>query len=246
MRIVPALGLAILWVFAASQADGSEPTPADVRAEATEAVLQRPIVDCLNDRANPLELRNAIRKCDEAIRLIKETISMSNGTLTSTSVGRLDEVERAKERLEETAPDIPISEHWSITVPVYTGLVRVQFATEDGQTDQFSAFSGVGTGIKFRRQALTGDNRTIEVLGLGLGLYFEPNVAVSQSDDESEDADAAQTLSALFSVSFVEHFSLGFGWKFASNEPNFERFADDSLFLVIGLGVDGKTLLGGK
>jgi hypothetical protein len=130
-----------------------------------------------------------------------------------------------------------------LTIGAFFGLLRVAFGNKkEGTTETLAPLSGLGIGFKLRRVYVSSDQTTHELLGVNLGLYYEPKVAVVGTPGGV--VDSAQTLSATLILSAFENLYVGGGWKFASSEPSYNHgFKESNVVLVLGIGTDGASLL---
>ncbi len=161
---------------------------------------------------------------------------------TAPDAATLKALEITEKEKADELPSFPFGgSNWSLTAEAFLGLTRVTFGdSKAGTTDQFAALSGVGSGVKLRYSYVDANDDIHELLGMSGGLYFEPKVPVSAADGSSN---TAQTLSAMLMLSTFQYFYVGAGWKFASNEPAYERgVALRNFMIVFGLGADGKSL----
>lgn len=178
------------------------------------------------------------KACEEVVASIKSE-ERTSGTLSNEKKLNRTAVEQELNRINELLPDNPITENqsWSLTVPVFTGLIRVQLGnTKDGTADQFLPFTGVGSGVKLRHCWLDRKGQPIETLGISFFSYFEPAVKTTNPDK------TAQTVSLGILFTTVQYFGLGLGYKFVSNEPEYERWTSNNIMFLLGIGVDGNTL----
>jgi hypothetical protein len=122
--------------------------------------------------------------------------------------------------------------------------MRVSFGSHrDGTVDQFVPLSGIGAGVKLRYSTLVNTEtkpKAMEVVGISAGLYYEPHVALQGATSGNS---SAQTLSTMLTLSTFHVLYVGLGWKFASSEPSYSHGdGARNLFLVFGVGADGKSL----
>jgi hypothetical protein len=187
------------------------------------------------------EVRDTAAKCADARAALAQKASKTIATDAEDAQVEAAAVKALGANEQSKTQELPSysfgNSNWSVTVNALVGLMRVTFGdTKAGTADRFDPLTGLGSGVKFRYSYATADDKIQELIGLTLGLYFEPKLAVSGSDS------SAQTLSAMLVVSTFQYFQLGLGWKFASNEPAYDRgFAARNFMLVFGLGADGKS-----
>lgn len=185
--------------------------------------------------ATVAEVQKRVSQCREA------KVALVGSPLPSDTV-TLKAIEITEKQQADDLPAFPIKgTNWSLTTDAFLGLVRTTFGDHRaGTTDQFAALSGVGSGVKLRYAYVDAKGNIRELVGLSGGLYFEPKVPVSESNGSSG---TAQTLSTMLVLSTFQYFYLGAGWKFASNEPAYDRGAAlRNFMLVFALGADGNSL----
>jgi len=228
---------------------------ADVRIETlrqTRESLDEARRACGGAVRSTVELRHALTACEQLQRLSGEVdqlgqdwrrdaglSSESRRDLEYLSLVATAAAERARLRRKEIVDQLPLvplgSSDLSLSVHAFVGLLRVHFGGE-GEGDRIQALSGVGTGGKLRWDGYASDGRRFEIVGLNVGLFFEPIASAAKGSVDGR-------LSAVAVLSSYEHFYVGAGWTFASSEPGFRRgFERENLVLVIGLGADGKAL----
>jgi hypothetical protein len=253
-RSSSAFGLPFLLAIALSHGTalaGDVTQPAiDVLSTGT---LAEDITNCLDTRTvskkGARKTIKDVRDSSDSCRKARSALAPARATASSVSSEQPKIDAAASEALNasEAAKDSEVpaftfgDSNWSLTVQAFLGLTRVAFGDKKaGTTDQFAPLSGVGSGVKLRYNYVTADEKVKELVGLSGGLYFEPKVPVGVSAGGES---SAQTLSAMIVLSTFEYLYLGFGWKFASTEPAYDRgIALRNFMLVFGLGADGKSL----
>lgn len=141
------------------------------------------------------------------------------------------------EKAQEESPAIRVGKNGSLTVPVFVGLLRINFGrTGKGEVDQFQTLSGIASGIKYTYNGLTMDRERHEVFGVSFAFYYEPTVPVQNGGA------TAETLSATLIFSTISTVYAGVGLKFASSEPEFDRGWSNNWFFIFGTGTDGQNI----
>lgn len=247
---VPTLALAIGLVLSSSST-AQELTPArECLRPIGGSDSQKSVTERLQENANRCRAaaRSLRQQAAEAAKNASLTVKVAPTTeVTNTSPTALEAAEQLdnladvlnqKERqVQAEEPYFPIGKHGSLTYTVFAGLLRLNFKSKTGTTDKFEPLAGLGSGLKFSYSGLDNANRRIELLGVGLGFYFEPKVKVSGQDD------TAQTMSAILVLSSLSKFYVGMVWKFASTEPGYSRTNGQENFgMVFGGGFDGSML----
>jgi len=180
--------------------------------------------------------------------------SVDNAVANPTAAGTTAAVDPAvtaaagaqADKKEEELPVVPLGAgNWSLTMETYVGLLRVIFGSKaQGTVDKFATLSGAGAGIKFRYAPVVKEKQqTVEVIGLSLGLYYEPDLKTASTTNPGT-TDSAQAISLMLMASTFHHVYAGVGWKFASSEPGYEHGlgVGANWMFVFGVGFDGKSL----
>ncbi len=162
----------------------------------------------------------------------------SAGGSTATSATESQAINTAIQTLGSQIPAWCLSEssNWCFTPGVFVGLTRVNFQSGG---DSFQALSGAGSGLKFRRMYLASDGTPHELIGVSLGLFYEPQSSTVGATGSTTNV---QTLSTIVTLSTFENFYLGFGYRLASEATTFQRWASHNGFLVFGVGADANSL----
>jgi hypothetical protein len=206
------------------------------------AQAQPGLQDCLAPTpvTSGKKMVSAVQKRVNDCREARSTLLKS--ALAPTTEASLKGMELTEKQKADELPAFPLGgSNWSLTAAAFLGLTRVTFGdSKAGTTDQFAALSGIGSGVKLRYSYVDANDDIHELIGLSGGLYFEPKVPVSGPGGSSS---TAQTLSAMLVLSTFQYFYVGAGWKFASNEPAYDRgLALRNFMIVFSLGADGKSL----
>jgi hypothetical protein len=208
------------------------------------AALRADMLSCTKTAASVGELMMTSQLCakaeSDAARLREQVIAMRwREDVTSDERRALELVDAdalasglyaAAEHARRAAelPDIPFGQsNFALTMQVFGGLFRLQ-SHEAGSV--FSALTGVGGGLKLRYDYVHANTRR-EAIGLNLGLFFEKT---------SSDPDK-YAMSTVLLLSTFGYFYAGLGVRLVGTDQIPETVAA-RLFLVIGVGVDGKSL----
>lgn len=212
------------------------------QAEANDVITKNQtfLDECLSfpKSRNMNALNDKKMACETVLKNIEDEKRKTGNETTEIKLST-EAAKKELEKIQESLPDTPINsdQSWSLTVPLFTSLIRVQLGnSEDGTADQFLPFTGVGSGLKFRYSRLNRKGEPMEIFGASLFTYFEPAVKTNNPDQ------TAQTLSLGFLFTTVQYFGLGIGYKIVSNEPAYDRSDSSNVMILLGIGVDGNTL----